>query len=163
MRARTLTGDDQPLWRALRLEALEHFPNAFLTTLEEARARSAESEREMLEQGTFIGVFDGEDLVGMGGCRVLQMRACTHRAEIGAFFVTRSRQGRGVSDVLMNAIRDHAASKGAWQLELFVAEDNPRAKRFYERHGFTVCGSLPNAALVNGIMTSDLFMVADLR
>lgn len=163
MKARRLTANDQHAWRALRLEGLELFPNAFLTTLEEARQRDPQAEREMLAQGNFFGVFDGREMVAMAACRVMQMAACAHRVEIGPFYVTPSHQGGGVADVLMTALADHARKAGAWQLELFVADDNPRAQRFYARHGFWEVGRLPNAALVGGVMTSDIFMVADLR
>ncbi|MEO0487560.1 MAG: GNAT family N-acetyltransferase [Pseudomonadota bacterium] len=163
MKARTLGADDQPVWRALRLEALELFPNAFLTTLDEARARSPDSEREMLDKGHMLGVFDGADLIASGGCRSMPMVACAHRAEIGPFYVTPARQGSGAGDVLMAAMRAQAQQDGVWQLELFVADDNPRAQAFYTRHGFVERGRLPNAALVGGVMTSDIFMVADLR
>ena len=163
MKARVLTEQDQPIWRALRLEGLELFPNAFLTTFEESEARPASGEREMLAQGNFFGVFEARALVAMGACRVMRMRATGHRAEIGPFYVTPALQGGGAGDVLMNAMKSHAQTRGAWQLELFVANDNPRARRFYERHGFSARGMLPNAALVNGKMTDDVFLVADLR
>lgn len=117
----------------------------------------------MLAHGNFLGVFEGDALVAMGGCRVMQQRACAYRAEIGPFYATPAWQGHGAGDALMEAMRRHASDAGVWQLELFVADDNPRARRFYERHGFQAVGALPNAALVNGKMTSDTFMVADLR
>lgn len=99
----------------------------------------------------------------MGACRVMRVVAYGHRAEIGPFYVTPAWQERGARDALMGAMVDHAREGGAWQLELHVADDNPRAQRFYARDSFRKVGRLRNAALVNRVMTSDIFMVADLR
>ncbi|MEO1796198.1 MAG: GNAT family N-acetyltransferase [Pseudomonadota bacterium] len=162
MITRALTGEDHLAWRALRLEGLRLYPNAFLLTLEEAEARPTDADAAMLDQGNFIGVFD-DKMVAMAALRSLSYEATAHWGEIGPFYVSPAAQGGAAARVLMEALVERATQKGIWQLELFVADDNARAKRFYEREGFQSCGALPNAALVNGVLTSDIFMTRDLR
>ncbi|MEM8592963.1 MAG: GNAT family N-acetyltransferase [Pseudomonadota bacterium] len=160
---RLLASEDAEAFRRVRLDALERFPSAFLTTAAEFRERSDASLAEGLGRGKSWGVFSEEVLIGIAALLPFPYAAAAHRAEIGAFYVIPEHQGSGAAAALLQAMVDRAAELGIWQLELFVAEDNPRAERFYRRRGFTEAGRLPNAALVNGKMTSDIFMVRDLR
>ncbi|MEL7300406.1 MAG: GNAT family N-acetyltransferase [Pseudomonadota bacterium] len=160
---RVLEAADAADFRAVRLDALERYPTAFLTTAEEFRVRPLSAHEEALAQGKSWGVFDGPALAGIGALLPLPYAAAAHRAEIGAFYVCLAHQGRGAADALLQAMATSARARGIWQLELFVAEDNPRARAFYARHGFAELGRLPNAALIADVMTSDIFMVADLR
>lgn len=59
---RRLTGVDAADWRALRLEALSTYPEAFLTTYDEAVAVPLETVAERLESGQSFGVFTGRPL-----------------------------------------------------------------------------------------------------
>lgn len=158
MQARAFAAHEAEVWRTLRLEALAVFPQAFLTSLEEARATPVEAIAQRLETGNTFGVFDGACL-GIASLIPQARRQTAHRAEIGAFFVTPSAQGTGAADLLMQALLDRAAAHGCWQIELYVAEDNPRAQRFYARHGFQEVGRLPNAARVGGQMQNDIFCI----
>ena len=64
---------------------------------------------------------------------------------------------------MMKALIDHAEANGIWQLELYVAADNPRAIRFYESFGFQRQGLLPNAVILVDGAQDDLFYTLDLR
>ncbi|MEL6608489.1 MAG: GNAT family N-acetyltransferase [Pseudomonadota bacterium] len=163
MQVRSLTGEHHAAWAALRLEALEGYPQNFITTADEFRARTTEDHRAMLGHGRFRGLWDGDKLIGMAAYLPVGFASAAHRVEIGAFYITPAHHGTGAADTLMTTLIDEARSDGRRQMELFVATSNPRGKRFYERHGFTVQGLLPNAALIQGEMTSDHFMTRDLR
>ncbi|MEM1373604.1 MAG: GNAT family N-acetyltransferase [Pseudomonadota bacterium] len=163
MNVRLLEPADAEAFRELRLEALTLHPTNFLTTAAEFAKRTLEDHRGALSRGKSWGLFDGDRLNGMGALLPMTFAAAAHRAEIGAVYVRKAQQGTGAADALMHGLVQAAVSYGVWQLELFVADDNLRAQRFYARHGFREAGRLPNAALVGGVMTSDIFMVADLR
>ena len=161
--ARQLTGADAETWQELRLEGLNCFPLAFLTSVEEAAAHPIKDIAKQLERGQTFGVFDGGAAVGIGSLIHLNRLRTRHRGEIGAFYVRPSAQGTGAADKLMNVLSEKAQKIGVWQLELFVAESNPRAIRFYQRHGFRQEGRLPNAIIGERGLEHDIFCVRQLE
>lgn len=62
------------------------------------------------------------------------------RGEIYAFYVHPDAWGNGVADELMLAVDNRLRSDGFGEGVLWVLDDNPRARRFYERHGWTPTG-----------------------
>lgn len=160
---RALTPDDAGAWRALRLDAVETYPDAFLATADEVRAMSGETIAGMLAAGMWLGVFQGGTMLGMTGLTRPASARAAHRAEIGGFYVCPASHGGGAADALMEAIVDHVRGRGIWQLELCVAEKNPRAIRFYERHGFVRQGRMPNIVIGAEGPETDLFYTRDLR
>ena len=123
----TLTQADQQAWRALRLEALERFPEAFLTTAAEQRARPPAEDRAMLAQGNWRGLILAEHLVAIAALIPMTYAAAAHRLEIGAFYVSPDHWGTGAAQALLDGLTDEARGRGALQLELSVAATNPRA------------------------------------
>lgn len=156
---RKIGPSDQPAWRALRLEGLETEPLAFLTTASEQRARSADQDRELLSTGNWRGLFSGTDLVAQAALIPMPRTAARHRMEIGAFYVTATARGTGAAAALIESLATEAQDCGALQLELSVAADNPRAIRFYERHGFERFGTQPRAIIADGRGYDDYFYV----
>ena len=156
--ARRLTQADQPAWRNLRIEALERFPSAFLTGVEEQQQRSAAKDRAGLATGNWWGLFDTE-MIGQAALIPMPQIACTHRMEIGAFYLTPGFQGTGAAEYLMQTMEDAARARDALQLELSVAASNPKAIRFYEKLGFRRYGIQPRAVILNGQPQDDLFYV----
>ena len=61
--------------------------------------------------------------------------------EIQRFYIDRAWHGRGLAAQLMAACLAAARERGAETVWLGVWERNPRAIRFYEKHGFTDVGS----------------------
>ena len=95
----------------------------------------------------------------MAALRIMPFARARHRAEVGPFYVVPEAQGTGAADLLMEALVTHARELDVTQLELSVAADNPRAVRFYERHGFRQEGRLPNAVMMPEGPQTDLFCV----
>lgn len=62
------------------------------------------------------------------------------RGEIYAFYVHPDAWGTGVANDLMQAVDDRLRSDGFGEGVLWVLDDNPRARRFYERHEWTTTG-----------------------
>ena len=155
----TLTPADQQAWRAVRLEALTRFPEAFLTTAEEQRARPASEDRASLAQGNWRGLTDDDDLAAIAALIPMRYAAAAHRFEIGALYVKEDHWGSGAAQALLDALTDEARGRGALQLELSVAASNPRAIRFYERNGYVRYGTQPRAILMDGQGQDDFFYV----
>ena len=156
---RILTPADQPQWRQLRLEALERFPQAFLTTAEEQRTRAASDDRAQLAQGRWRGLFHEGELIGLGALIPMAYAAASHRFEVGALYVSERFWGTDAAQSFLDDLEAEARQKGALQLELSVAASNPRAIRFYERNGYKRFGTLPRAILVDGAGQDDFFYV----
>lgn len=60
--------------------------------------------------------------------------------ELYQLYVLASHHGDGVGPALMAWVIDHARATDRSQIILSVYVDNHRARRFYERHGFTEIG-----------------------
>ncbi|WP_299689394.1 GNAT family N-acetyltransferase [uncultured Tateyamaria sp.] len=156
---RRLTAGDAAQWRTIRLDALEAFPDAFLTTYAEAAAVPLDRTATWLERGQSFGVFVSGTLVATGSLARENRRQTRHRGSIGPFFVKPGSQGQGFADPLMEAMIAAAQAAGMWQLELQVAASNTRAIRFYQRHGFEACGRIPNATVLDGVHETDLLLI----
>ena len=63
--------------------------------------------------------------------------------EIRRFYVLQAWHGSGLAHALMDEAVAQAGALGGRVLWLGVWEHNPRAMRFYEKHGFTVVGKQP--------------------
>ena len=159
---RRLTGADAADWQRLRLEALSTYPDAFLTTHDEAAAVPLTTVAERLDTGHTYGVFTGPDMAGIGSLIPMTKAQTKHRAEIGAFFVQPAAQGGGAARALMDSMAESARHFGVRQLELYVAASNTRAIAFYTRAGFREVGQIPNATICNGFVETDVIMVREL-
>ena len=135
-----LAADDWRAARAIRLRALADAPGAFASTLareeafDEARWRQRVGENAWFvagdpaagpPAGVVAGVpepgdADGRHLVGM--------------------WVEPAARGRGVADLLVDAVVTWSRTDGGRRLALWVVDGNARARRCYERLGFTPTG-----------------------
>lgn len=159
---RVLAEDDAAEWRQLRLEGTRDFPMGFLLTHEEAAAASFERCQQILSAGTTLGVFAAGKLVGFCGFRPQVLQRTRHRAEIGPFFVTRSHQGSGAANAMIEEVIDTARQQGISQIELYVDTENLRALAFYERRGFRIMATLKDSVRIDGQPRQDHFMTLKL-
>lgn len=67
-------------------------------------------------------------------------RGFTGRAELYAFYFHPDAWGTGVASALLDYTEERFRVEGFETAVLWVLEDNPRARRFYERHGWTPSG-----------------------
>lgn len=61
--------------------------------------------------------------------------------ELSKFYLVSDGHGRGIAAELMAATLDGAALRGATGVWLGVNQQNARANRFYEKHGFATTGT----------------------
>lgn len=59
-------------------------------------------------------------------------------ALIKRFYVVKDFRGRGLADLMLEKIKKFAKEKKYKSIVLDVPHDNLRAKRFYQRHGFSI-------------------------
>jgi len=161
---RTTREDDWREVRDLRLEMLRDTPIAFgdrferAVEFDEAEWRTRAKRGESATQ-TVIVAIEGDRWVGTMGCYVPD--AATGPLLVGVY-VTPDRRGgaSGVADALLDEIERWAAGR-ADTLRLEVHEDNPRARRYYERRGFAYTGHRREYELEPGGL--ELEMVKRLR
>lgn len=108
---------------------------AFLAT------HSAESWREELENQDYAVRIAESDSRPVGYAKLgppsLPFEPRGRSIEIRQFYVLKPWQGAGVAVTLMAWALGAARARGADELYLSVFSDNHRARRFYERYGFT--------------------------
>jgi GNAT superfamily N-acetyltransferase len=129
---------DEPVLRALRLQALTDSPRAFSSTYERELARTAEDWRRWLAGGvTFLLEADGEPRGLVAGSRDAQGFSAVH---LMAMWVHPDLRGTGAAHALVSSLKAWAVEVGATQILLKVVESNSIARRFYERAGFRATG-----------------------
>jgi len=159
---RPLAAADLLALSRLRLEGIRRFPDAFLVTEVEALATPEDALLGWVESGNVYGVFEADTLIGFAGLRGQTFAKARHRTHLGPFYVTPDSQGTNAADLLLGHLFEVARGRMASQMELYVAQANPRARAFYARHGFAATGQMPAAAIQNGTPHDDVFMVRDL-
>ena|SRR2546421_1641766 len=119
--------------RGLRLRALADAPDAFLTTLAEASARSEDEWREWVENTI---LFADDEFTGMAGGFVQD----DGTPMLIGMWVAPERRGTGLAEELARAVIEWARGLGAPRIVLWVVIGNTPAERFYERIGFVPTG-----------------------
>lgn len=88
----------------------------------------------MIDDGAFVGVFEGSDVVAAAGTHVLSdRRRC---AAIGAVYTRPSHRGQGLGRAITAGVFHRIADR-IDVIGLNVATDNTAARRIYEAIGFT--------------------------
>ncbi len=85
---------------------------------------------------------DGEQVVGFSsyGPERERARGFTGRGEVWAFYLDPDVWGSGLADQLLTHVETRLKAEGFDTSVLWVLDDNPRARRFYKRHGWTATG-----------------------
>jgi GNAT superfamily N-acetyltransferase len=161
---RTTREDDWREVRTLRLEMLHDYPLAYGETLEHAMQVDESGWRLRAARGTTAGqtsvvAIDGQRWVGHMGGYIPD--AATGPVLVGVY-VSPDYRGdtAGVSRLLLDEVEGWARQH-ADTLRLEVHERNPRARRFYEKLGFTMTGRSREYELAPGGL--ELEMIKPLR
>lgn len=155
---RRLTAADADAYRTLRIEGLTLSPSSFGSSLAEEADRPASAWADRLDQGFVFGLIEAGALVGIAGFYCETMRNTKHRGHVVGVYLAPSARGRGGSDLLIAAVIAEARNH-VLQLHLAVTQDNHRARRLYERHGFVIYGEDPRGLKVDGVFYDDYLMV----
>jgi GNAT superfamily N-acetyltransferase len=90
----------------------------------------------MLAEGSFRGIFEGADLVGVAGTHLFSpaLGVCT----IGNVYTRRDRRRRGFGARVTSAVVQNALAASISTIVLNVGQANDAARRVYEQLGFHV-------------------------
>jgi ribosomal protein S18 acetylase RimI-like enzyme len=149
-------------YQALFLEALRSAPAAFAADYGEESARSAEQIAERFRRESIFGGFVGGRLRGIATFLQQIPPKRRHVGMIWNMYVSEEQRGTGLADTLFTHVLEVASLK-VDQVELYVAVDNPRGRRFYRKLGFESYGVMPRALRVEGEDYDALMMVKKFR
>jgi [ribosomal protein S18]-alanine N-acetyltransferase len=128
VRLRRMTKRDMPAIMALEQEL---FPDDAWTP-----EMFAEEFAQPASRRLYLVAEEGTALIGYAG----MMFTGGPQADVVTLAVAPARWGRGTGTALLLALVDEARRRGHTEVLLEVREDNPRARRLYQRHGFTEVG-----------------------
>jgi RimJ/RimL family protein N-acetyltransferase len=153
---RRVAGDDWPLWRKLRLQALEESPDAFSSRLADWQGHGDTETRwrGRLSDVPFNIVAEWQDTAaGMASGTAVNPDGSV---ELISMWVAPFARGRGVGNVLVNAVIEWAHEQQASRVTLGVLEGNERAVAFYRRNGFIPVG-VSDGTVTEHRLARDLF------
>ncbi|MGZ0150705.1 GNAT family N-acetyltransferase [Kribbella sp. WER1] len=130
--------DDWKTWRDLRLAALQEAAFAFGSRYEDWADAPEDRWRQRLSEPRayqVIASIDGTP-AGMAGAFLDEHSPDGDTAELVSMWVAPPGRGKGVGNVLMQAVEDWARGTGATTLKLSVVPGNDRAHNLYLRHGY---------------------------
>ncbi len=166
---RTLTPHDAAAYLALRVRAMQDYPEAFTSSYAEESHRTTAWAAQRLTPDAerphdfFLGAFCGgvqAGVVGLNGRYRLKER---HNATVVGMAVATASQGQGLGRMLMQALIANARTMpGLVQLDLTVTEGNTPAHDLYKSLGFQSVGVFPRAICVGGAYHAKVHMVLDL-
>jgi ribosomal protein S18 acetylase RimI-like enzyme len=129
---------DEPILRALRLEALTDAPEAFGSTHERELARTTADWQRWLAPGVTLILEKSSQARGLvAGMLDANDPSVAH---LMAMWIHPSLRGSGAADSLVAEHVAWARNVGARSVRIDVFATNPRARRLYERHGFRLTG-----------------------
>jgi RimJ/RimL family protein N-acetyltransferase len=139
--------EDAEKYRSIRLESLQNSPESFASSYEEEQDFSIEKiKNEFQYNDSFTyGAFENRELVGVITLHKEKLYKLSHRAHIGAMYVSPSKRSLGIGKVLMGeAIKKAKGIEGLEQVYLAVVSTNKPAKELYSSMGFKVFGTEKN-------------------
>ena len=134
---------DWQAWRDIRLLALRAAPDAFSSTYAEQARLGEDYWRQRVSGGGLFLAWIPEvsppeastfEPAGMAG----GYQAAHGTVELISMFVRSQARGCGVGEALIDAVTGWARERDATSVHLWVTEINSRARRLYERCGFSV-------------------------
>jgi RimJ/RimL family protein N-acetyltransferase len=159
---RELRDADVEAYVELRRRALLDSPLAFAASPGDDFVSSPDRVRQQLQTGADWVIFGAfrPDLVGTVGLFRGRHPKAFHKAHLWGMYVEPVHRRRGVAAGLLDAVIRHARSlPGVASIHLGVTAAASEARRLYERAGFRVWGTEPDALRHEGWSVDEHHMV----
>jgi GNAT superfamily N-acetyltransferase len=140
---RAISTNDKDLYRETRLRALQDTPFAFGSNYaREAAFTDAEWQQRTanLASGHAVGYLALDAGLPCGLIAALPSEEFPNCFAVVSMWVAPTHRRLGVGTLLIDGIKDWAASRNARELRLMVTGNNPSAMDFYLRNGFDPTG-----------------------
>ena len=135
---RVLDEPDWPVYRTVRLSALEESPDSFTATLAEETEREEQFWRDRMTRAHRL--LAERDQLPLGVVSVGPNPDKPSTGEVFGLYVFPEARGAGVAWRLVEEAAALAVQDGYYQLFYWVGVDNPRAIGFGQNFGFRVTG-----------------------
>jgi ribosomal protein S18 acetylase RimI-like enzyme len=156
---RQLNAQDVAAYRAIRHEALDNHPEAFVSTADElARRSDADMVRTLETMSVFGAVLPDGTLGGINAFLRNEGAKERHRGWMIQVYVRPEHRGTGMSRALVEHLIEHARQH-VLQVHLGVWSENEPAFRLYKKLGFEIYGTEPRYLYVNGRYIDEHMMV----
>lgn len=142
-----LQEQDWELWKAIRLEALKLYPEAFGSSYEEESLWTDENFKQNLTKSDIFGAFINHKLVGVAGFAIYGPQKLRHKGMLFTLYVKEENRSQGIAGQLLEKLIHHARTK-VLQLHCSVKVENHQATKLYQKHGFQIFGTEPRALKV---------------
>ncbi|WP_347216555.1 GNAT family N-acetyltransferase [Chryseobacterium sp.] len=134
---RKLLSHESKIYRAIRLESLEQFPDSFEANYQESlQTEKLRMETEIENQTPekfVVGAFVDQKLVGL--CAFVKNE--DHSGTIYQMYVNKNFQGKNIGSGLLQAVIREAKEKlNVMEVDLEVAHQNESAYYLYKKNGF---------------------------
>ena len=154
---RRLTVDDLDVFREIREEALQKYPQSFYSLEEDQGGDAMVAAYRHWLSGTILGAFACQTLVGIAGFYVSPDKRSQHRGHIYTVYVREASRGKGVGDGLIKELLAQAAVH-VEQVHLAVLLTASDAIKTYIRNGFEIYGTDPRVIRI-GDATYDKYLM----
>lgn len=165
-----LADDQVTQYKALRLQALQLHPDAFLEKPEAFDMKSIETITSLMQTArenggvTLIAKNTNGEFVGTASLAIGSPEKLAHRGLVWGVYVTPESRGNGLARKLMEAIIEIAKKNPAIKnLRLAVVCSNKGAVDLYTSLGFSVYGTDRDALNVNGSYLDEYLMSKKLK
>ncbi|MBA4119038.1 MAG: N-acetyltransferase [Candidatus Puniceispirillum sp.] len=153
-----LEDQDWQIWKRLRLEALKQAPECFGSSYEEEVTWPDAAFQKTLSQSDVFGAFKGKSLIACGCFCVLNSIKTKHRGILWGMYTAAPWRGRGVASLLLEHLIAHGKMR-VTQLHLTCVTSNGAALALYQKHGFNIYGTEPQALKVGDKYFDEHLMV----
>jgi ribosomal protein S18 acetylase RimI-like enzyme len=141
-----LTRDHLLEFMTLRTRGLNEEPMSFRVSPRDDEKQGEAFWANRLDTDVVLGVREAGNLVAIGGLGRFIGEKLQHKGLIWGMYIVPSARGGGVSDILMTGLLA-AAKDYVSQLQLTLMASNDRARRYYERYGFTLYAIEPGSVM----------------
>jgi len=156
---------DADKFRELRLFALQDVPTAFSADLDINRKHSKRFWEDRLKPDPYGIIFFAEhnaQLIGMTGIHRGESSKTKHTAGIWGVYIRPECRGLRIAEGLIDSCCEWAKLRDVQIVKLAVVSTNESAVRLYQRSGFKVYGTEPQALLYDDQYYDELLMYRSL-